>query len=84
MVRTGTGDVSLSMSELAEGKGADYGIGMKGMEDSQKDLPLRERTDEREITYRILFGGSAGTDLDFRKLRFISTDEAGNRAEKAE
>ena len=84
MVRTGNGDVSLSMAELAEGKGADYGIGMKGMEDSQKDLPLRERTDEREITYRILFGGSAGTDLDFRKLRFISTDEAGNRAEKAE
>ena len=84
MVKTGTGDVTLSMTELAEGKGASSGISMKSMEDSQEDLPQSEWTDDREITYRILFGGNPGTDLDFRELRFTSTDEAGNRAVKEE
>ena len=84
MVRCGNEDVSLSMEQLSEGTGTVYGISVKGMEDSQGDVPWEERTDERTVTYTLLIGGGEGTDLDYRSLRFTCMDAAGNTAEKAE
>ena len=84
MIRCGNEDVSLSMEQLSEGIGTVYGISVKGLEDSQGDVPWEERTDERTVTYTLLIGGGEGTDLDYRGLRFTCMDAAGNTEEKAE
>ena len=84
MVKTDGKTVSLNMEQLMDGQGSEYGITVKNMEDTEKNIPWNERTDNREITYVILFGNDPSSDREYEGLRFTSEDDAGNKAEKAE
>lgn len=67
-----------TMEELTEGKGRAAQVIVKGREDSQADVPYKDRTDSREVKYTLQLGVDAGADITYGAMRFSCTDPAGN------
>lgn len=67
-----------TMEELSEGKGRAAQILVKNKEDSQADVPYKDRTDSRKVKYTLQLGIDAGADITYGAMRFSCTDPAGN------
>ena len=71
---------TLSMRELYDGAASRYGISVAGHYDSEAGTSVRDLTDSRENTYRIVFGDRDGEDTDYSSISFEIEDRAGNKA----
>lgn len=75
-------DVSIDGGKTVETKtltelGSVEGIAVKLISDTQSEIPLEERTDDRLITYEIQFNGGSKMDIDY-VIKLSAKDAAGN------
>ena len=70
-----------SMNDLKTGKAKECGITLRSLTDSQEGRPAKEHTDDRKISFVILFGDTNDADFAYEGLRFSTEDLAGNKAQ---
>lgn len=71
---------SYTLEEIDKGKAKDIAIELEKIEDSEKEKEDKNRTDERTITYNLLFGNGSNIDFAYTDIRINAVDEAGNKA----
>ena len=74
-------DVSYTMKQLEDGAAEASMIRVNSHTDSQAGGTFETYTDDRMITYELLFGTDDKADIDYENIVFAAQDSAGNKVD---
>lgn len=72
-----------SMKDIEDGKAEPFGISLKSKKDSEEKKNFTEFTDNRKISYSLIFGNGDKADFDYSNIVFSAIDAAGNVSNNA-